>query len=420
MKNKIFNKLVTTAVVALTTLASFSPLVAFADDNTATAQATNQNSVKVAINKTLNIAEGITTPNATFRFTFTPKAGTSSNNAPYQVASTSELNKGYIPERQVSYTKNDTATSGQIKKDTGDIFAGVSYDRAGEYVYEVAETPNTYTTIKDKADQPIDAVNYDTRKYDMHVIVKNKDNGTYISSVYFKEISGTSSASSAKKEPSESGGTNATYKYDLFENTYTKDAGKIDATDPKDPNDPTKDTTDKTAKALTITKTVTGDLGDKTKDFAFSISITLPATNATAVSPVKEITVNHGGSQQTVRLSEAGTATYDFTLKHGESFTIDNLPAGSKYSVVETGVAGYTPSAVYKENGTEKSKPAGTTGQNYSVENVLVGEKTNDNTVTNNFEDVTPTGLLINNLPFILMIGLGLVGFLTLSRKRRI
>ena len=32
---------------------------------------------------------------------------------------------------------------------------------------------------------------YDTRTYDMHVIVKNKsrENGTYISSVYFKETS---------------------------------------------------------------------------------------------------------------------------------------------------------------------------------------------------------------------------------------
>jgi len=55
----------------------------------------------------------------------------------------------------------------------------------------------------------------------------------------------------------------------------------------------------------------------------------------------------------------------------------------------------------------------------YTVENVLVGEKLNDNTFTNKFQDVTPTGLLIDNLPFILMIGLGLAGFVALSKKRR-
>ncbi|HGL8369103.1 TPA: phosphate-transport permease PitB, partial [Streptococcus pneumoniae] len=38
---------------------------------------------------------------------------------------------------------------------------------------------------------------------------------------------------------------------------------------------------------------------------------------------------------------------------------------------------------------------------------------------TNKIDDVTPTGLLIDNLPFILMIGLGLAGFVVLSKKRR-
>ena len=47
----------------------------------------------------------------------------------------------------------------------------------------------------------------------------------------------------------------------------------------------------------------------------------------------------------------------------------------------------------------------------------LVGEKLNDNTLPINSKTLPPTGLLIDNLPFILMIGLGLVGFVALSKN---
>ena len=101
------------------------------------------------------------------------------------------------------------------------------------------------------------------------------------------------------------------------------------------------------------------------------------------------------------------------------TFTIDQLPAGSRYTLTETGVPGYTASSVYLTNGTSTNGAAGQLGQDYKVENILLGEKTNNNTVTNKINDVTPTGLLIDNLPFILMIGLGLAGFVVLSKKRR-
>ncbi|WP_269621623.1 DUF7601 domain-containing protein [Streptococcus sp. CM6] len=412
MKKTFFKKLFTASIAAITALSVFRGVPTFADDNSATAKANGETNAKVAINKTLNIAQGITTPTATFKFTFKPKDGESSNHAPYQIASSTEMDKGYIPERTISYTKNDSATNEQIKKDTGDIFNGVSYDHAGEYVYTVEETPDTYTTIKDKNNQEIDAIKYDARKYEMHVIVKNKKTtGTYIFSVYFKEIK---QGNSGKVEPSSS---SEIYKYDLFENTYTKDGGKIDPDDPN-PNNPDKEKFDKTRKSLTITKIVDGASGDRTKDFSFHVTITLPKTNKTAKEPVTSLAITHGTSSETKAVPENGVVDYDFTLKHNETFTIDNLPAGSKYTVKETGVPGYTASASYLENGVQKAQ-TGQLNTEFSVANVLVGEKTNNNTVTNKINDVTPTGLLLDNLPFILMIGLGLAGFVVLSKKRR-
>ena len=86
--------------------------------------------------------------------------------------------------------------------------------------------------------------------------------------------------------------------------------------------------------------------------------------------------------------------------------------------MVETGSQGYTASAAYWENGVSKTQ-TGRISADFTQNSVLVGEKVNKNTITNSVQDVTPTGLLIDNLPFILMIGLGLAGFVVLSKKRR-
>lgn len=68
---------------------------------------------------------------------------------------------------------------------------------------------------------------------------------------------------------------------------------------------------------LTVSKTVTGALGDKGKAFTFTVTL-------------GDITVN--GTYGDMEFKD-GKAT--FTLKHGESKTAKNLPAGIAYTVVE-------------------------------------------------------------------------------------
>ncbi|MFM9319637.1 Spy0128 family protein [Streptococcus sp. ST16] len=405
MKKTFFKKLFTASIAAITALSVFRGVPTFADENAdATATASGENSVQVAINKTLHIAEGITTPTATFTFTFTEKDGTSSNGAPYQRGVT-------IPSRSVQYSKTDIPTADKIVKPTENIFDGVIYEHAGEYVYEVKETKSGWNPIK-KDGVDIDAMKYDDRSYEMHVLVKNKSNGgTYISSVYFKQI-GISNA--PKKEPSDKVGS---FKYDLFDNTYTKDGGKIDPKDP-DPSNPTQ--VNPLTQSLKILKKVDGNYGDKSKDFNFRFTVKLPSTNATSAKPVTKITVNISGTQEELTVGDDNTTfSKEFSLKHGQDFTISNIPAGSRYTITEVGTKGYTASANYKENGDDKTKADGIQATDFTMSNILIGEKTNDNTITNKFQDVTPTGLLIDNLPFILMIGLGLAGFVVLSKKRR-
>lgn len=404
MKKTFLKKLVTASIAAVTALSVFRGVPTFADDNdVATAKANGETSAKVAIKKVLNIAEGITTPEATFTFTFTPKTGTSSNGAPYETISDSN---GKIAAKNVVYSKSDLLQPNQtsIKKDTGNIFESVTYTHAGEYVYTVAETQNVGWAQILKNSVPIDSMTYDNRSYEMHVIVKNKQSsGVYISSVYFKLVS---TSSTAKVKPSEKG---ELYKYDLFVNTYRKNAGKITNPNEPTPNKPKPENFNPGAKSLVIKKLVEGDSADKTKDFTFKLTFTKASTD-----------------DQGTFVGQVGSTSYTFengkektiTLHHDQSLVFDNLPAGTRYKLVESGSQGYKATASYNENGVIRNQ-TGTASADFTQTSILVGEKTNDNTITNSLPNVTPTGLLIDNLPFILMIGLGLAGFVVLSKKRR-
>lgn len=78
-----------------------------------------------------------------------------------------------------------------------------------------------------------------------------------------------------------------------------------------------KNTTD-----VTITKQVTGLLGDTNKEFAFSVSITQNGTACTGVTAKK-------GDQPVSDLT-------NFTLTHGETVTLENVPIGATITVTES------------------------------------------------------------------------------------
>lgn len=71
---------------------------------------------------------------------------------------------------------------------------------------------------------------------------------------------------------------------------------------------------------VTITKQVTGLLGDTNKDFEFRVSITQNDTACTGVTAKK--------GDQTVSLNS-------FTLKHNETVTLENVPIGATIKVTE-------------------------------------------------------------------------------------
>ena len=72
---------------------------------------------------------------------------------------------------------------------------------------------------------------------------------------------------------------------------------------------------------VTITKQVTGLLGDTNKEFAFNVSITQNGAACTGVTAKK--------GDQMVSLT-------DFTLKHNETVTLENVPIGATITVKES------------------------------------------------------------------------------------
>ena len=400
MKKTMMKKIVTGVVAAGTILSLLQVPNVLAENEVASSQ--NEKNVVVKVNKELDIAEGITTPTATFTFKFAPKSGQNSANVPYETVTPTN---GTIPNRTVTYNGSDTLPQGKtaITKATDDIFAGVTYANAGEYVYTVSEEQTGWTALANN----IDTLTFDTKTYEMHVFVKNKSQGTgtYISNVYFVDTTaGSTTAATAKKagnaEPGTEGGSKV-YKYDLFKNKYTKKAGKTgDSPSTINPN----------ADALTITKKVAGGLASKTKNFTFKLTFKAASTDETGT---------YTGTKGSEQIQFTKDVEKEFTLHDGESLVFPDLPAGTKYTLKEEGTSGYTPSSAYKENGTLKNGAAGTQSQAYTVADVLIGEKENNNIVTNTLPEVTPTGLLIDNLPFIIMIGLGLFGFILVAKRRR-
>ena len=314
---------------------------------------------QASITKDFVMAEGITTPASTFKFT--------------AVSNTPDAPTATIKDITFVDTDDGTLQKGikTVSKDSAITFG--DFPHAGEYVYTVKETAETATGVE-----------YSTDTYTLRVYVKNGDDGLEIRNMTAEK--GTSDGTEENKVSEMK-----------FTNTYRKDA------------------------ALEITKVTTGELADKTKDFDFTITITPSKTETNQES---SYTGKIGEEDVTVNANQPTT----FQLHDGETLKFDSLPAGTRYVVTEEGEEdGYTPSVTVLENGTATvtDKEASSDAEGISSANTqatnLVGEGTNKVTFTNTYKDVPLTGIFMNNLPFVIVIGIAVLalGALAILKKQR-
>lgn len=155
---------------------------------------------------------------------------------------------------------------------------------------------------------------------------------------------------------------------------------------------------------LTVTKTVTGKLGDTNKAFTFQI---LDASG----NPVTLTTGNYEFSNTNGALLNNGT-NGKFTLKDGASITFKNLPSG-EYKIVEEDYTGekYETSYVV-DSGTS------TDGQEATV---TIGTDAKQINFTNHRTLEPDLGVLLDTLPYIVILAVvaGGVALLMLRKHRK-
>lgn len=145
---------------------------------------------------------------------------------------------------------------------------------------------------------------------------------------------------------------------------------------------------------LTITKTVTGNFGDKSKAFQFSMQV--DGGNSF------ELTANG------TALAEGSQSDYTFSLKDGENIVIEGMPVGKKIVLAETNAEQYTVSF----NDTVE------TNRNYVNEKGLTADT--EIAVVNYRYTQPDTGVFVDSLPYILIIAcVAGVAALFLIRRRK-
>ena len=194
-----------------------------------------------------------------------------------------------------------------------------------------------------------------------------------------------------------------------FVNTYVQEAGT--GTDPTSP-DPNYTENG----ALKVSKTIDaqGETPSATDSFSFTATFVFPeGTDANTLGGVK-------GNEADVSLTEGA---YTFTLKHGDKMKFTGLPVGTKITVTEAGAANYKGSAeVFLDNVKQDTVAASKYNELLkAVTDGKLGQNRNTVDVTNTYNHVPTTGIIMNTLPYVLMIalcGAALFGFVAFKRRR--
>ena len=234
---------------------------------------------------------------------------------------------------------NVTYTEGEATEVKDITITLPAYSSVGIYTYTLKETAGTTA-----------GVTYDTTAAMLVVTVINGENGGFIrlANVHVGEDKTTN----------------------VFHNTYS--AGTLD-----------------------ITKTVTGNMGDKNKYFTFTVMLEVQDGMTYADSYV----VTGGSNEENPASIKIGEATQLY-LKDGDTISIANLPYGVTYTVTEDEVDDYT------------------TGKTGDTGTINAAQQTA--AFTNDKTGEIDMGVVTDSLPYVLLlVGALAMGVMMVVSKRR-
>ena len=306
----------------------------------------------IDVKKTVTTDGNTYAPNTTFTFTIAEgEADTVSGKTVYAgVAGGLTMSEG------IEFTADSNAdTAAEYIKSGAITVDATKFTTPGIYHYVVSETEGTY-----------EGITYDKTSYDLYVYVENVGGEIKVAGV-------TASIPEGEGNPEKA-----------TEIAFTNDYGK----------------TNNTVHSVLITKEVTGNQGDKTKEFSFSLSVDGDE------GELYKVVYTNQMDEEIVTYLTSGAEAASYTLKNDESLQIYGLSAGDTYTVTEADYSGdgYTTTVNEEETNTK----TGTTAEG----NVTVAFENNKNVTT-------PTGIAMTFAPYALMVVFAGVFAVMFLRKKR-
>lgn len=285
---------------------------------------------------------GTTSPEETFQFTIARSSVTDAADG------ITQENMPLPTIGSVQYAAGDAGNEATKKKDV--TITLPEYTSVGIYTYTVTATPGTTA-----------GVTYWAKPIKLVVTVIEQNGKVRVAAIHTEDEGGQ--------------------KSDAITNTYS-------------------------AGSLAVTKNVTGNMGDRNQYFKITVTLTGEGGKTYAVSyPVS------GGSKLVNGTDDAAASTIsigtptDFYLKHGETFTIKNLPYGVTYTVVEDD---YTQSDKYDA-----------AQYGFSDNQKKIDSDSDTVTITNNKGVAVDTGIALDSLPYVLLLAVSVVGMAAFVMKKR-
>ena len=311
--------------------------------------------------------------------TFTIKKAYASNNGATAPKETFTLTATKVSVSKSSITDTEFKATGAYELtihdatfENGDItnfnVKLPNYGKPGVFVYKLHENDNGTA-----------GVTYDNNDYYLTVYAFNKADST-------AKVEENDLQYAVRLDRGLQGNENFEKKVDTINNSYT-------------------------AEPLTITKTVNGNMGDRTQAFKFEVVFNAPE-NKTMKSSIS-ISGDHGdvtgvALDDNNTFTFTDTATVKFTLTHGQTMNFLNLPEGVTYKVEEVSVP-----EGYKTYINNADTPATATEGTIGNTAVTIGyENVNGDTTID-------TGVILDNAPYILMLAVVAAGAMTLVIKKR-
>ena len=464
MNRKLTSKFKLVTSIALVMLMAFSSVIpALANPNRPTNQQPSVgtgflNQAKSVITKVLKMPIGTTTPAANFKFVFEPK-GINADESAGTIATMPAIG----PKNITFSSADDSRPNGEgfgmfiegdvksVIKESTDLTIGqnINWPGPGVYKYEVHESQLNHVSIDMSGYTSNSGVEYSTARYKIEFWVAVDDNDPlkryyvqYVNAITIKEwlddyYEGTPGGE--KVDPTPGGSFKKPYEslelgfsQLIFTNKFwMSDGGGNDS-------------------AMEIWKTVTGYDPDPTfvdsVGFNFQITVTKPSLVPgvqTYIAYVVDKAGNivTGSNNRNYANANATTGFIDIpsggmiTIKlwNGEKIKFVDIHVGSVIEVNELNPGSdFIPSyeRTFANPGTFPGKvtdnewgfPRSSDPPDLGEHRLPMGKNMNFVKYTNTRTNATPTGLDVDDLPYLVLIGLGLAGFLgfaVLKSRRR-